>query len=194
MTLDNEELERLIARCAIRDERALQVLYEGISGYLNAIIFRIVKSDRDAEDVLQEAFVQIWLHADAYRPHLAKPMTWITSIARYRALDRLDKEMRQQKKLHSSTSDDVDLESIADPNSSPDVSFDHLQMEQNLQECLATLSAKAEQCINLAYLDGYSREEIAEKFNTNINTVKSWLHRGSERLRKCLEMKKAQTT
>ena len=90
----NEELINLIARCAIRDQAALKMLFDCSGAYLNAIVYRIVKSDDIAKEVLQEAFLQIWSNAQSYRPHLANPMTWMASIARYRALDRLEVEQR----------------------------------------------------------------------------------------------------
>jgi len=73
----NEELINLIVRCAIRDQAALKMLFDRISPYLNAIVYRIVKSDDIGKEVLQEAFLQIWSNAHSYRPHLANPLKWM---------------------------------------------------------------------------------------------------------------------
>ncbi|WP_086930390.1 RNA polymerase sigma factor [Agarilytica rhodophyticola] len=190
MDSKNEELVALIARCAIKDQAALKLLYERVSPYLNAVAYRILKSDEMANDVLQEAFIQIWQNADAYRPHMAKPLTWMTSILRYRALDRLDKEKRYQQHIQNDDdSEDIFSTIPANSKSAPESTVQSSQVSQHIMICLGGLSEKIRESIKLAYLEGFSREEIANKYDTNPNTVKSWLRRGSERLKKCLETK-----
>lgn len=190
MDTKNQELVDLLARCALRDQKALKILYDRVSGYLNAVAFRMLKSNDLASDVLQEAFVQIWENAGSYRPHMAQPLTWMTSITRYRALDRLDKEKRYAKRFQQTNGDDDPLDSAeACPTQAPDSDLQRSQLGKQIDACLSTLSEHARQSIRLAYLEGFSRDEIAEKLNTNANTVKSWLRRGSERLKKCLETK-----
>lgn len=181
----DQELTNLIGRCALRDQAALKQLFERIGPYLNAIAFRILRSDEAAADVLQEAFIQIWSNAGSYRPHLSKPLTWLASIARYRALDRLDSEQRLRQKFRS-FGDDDDIESIPGP-ANPEADVHKLQLNFHLHRCLSTLGDNIRRSIELAYLYGHTREEIAQQFSTNVNTVKSWLHRGAERLRQCLE-------
>lgn len=181
----NEELITLIARCAIRDQAALKLLFERVAPYLNAVVFRILKSDELAKDVLQEAFLQIWTNAASYRPHLANPLTWMASIARYRALDRLEVEKRLRERFVSADHDYPLDEHLIHQNPEQDVSASQLKF--NLHKCLLALSDNIKRSVELAYLYGYSREEIAQKFSTNTNTVKSWLHRGAERLKLCLE-------
>jgi RNA polymerase sigma-70 factor (ECF subfamily) len=177
----NEELITLIARCAIRDQAALKLLFERVAPYLNAVVFRILKSDELAKDVLQEAFLQIWTNAASYRPHLANPLTWMASIARYRALDRLDVEQRLRERFVSSDHDYLLDEHVSSQNPEQDMSTSQLKF--NIHKCLLALSDNIKRSVELAYLYGYSREEIAQKFSTNTNTVKSWLHRGAERLK-----------
>lgn len=185
-TIDNqdEELINLIARCALRDQAALKRLFERVSPYLNALAWRILKSRELSNEVLQEAFLQIWNNAASYRPGLARPLTWMASITRYRALDRLDKETRiTSKTTHIDDMDD------APGGDEPEQSVGASQLRFHLHQCLTTLGDNIKRSIELAYLYGYSREEIAQQFATNTNTVKSWLHRGAERLRLCLESK-----
>jgi len=181
----NEELITLIGRCAIRDQAALKLLFERIAPYLNAVVFRILKSDELAKDVLQEAFLQIWTNAATYRPHLANPLTWMASIARYRALDRLEVEQRLRERFVSADHDYLLDEHLS--YQSPEQDMNASQLKFNLHKCLLALSDNIKRSVELAYLYGYSREEIAQKFSTNTNTVKSWLHRGAERLKLCLE-------
>ena len=180
----DDELINLIARCALRDQTALKTLFDRVSPYLNAIAWRILKSKELSNEVLQEAFLQIWNNAASYRPHLAKPLTWMASIARYRALDRLEKETRRNSNTRA-----IEDEEDFPGGDEPEHCLGASQLRFHLHRCLATLGDNIKRSIELAYLQGYSREEIAQTLSTNTNTVKSWLHRGAERLRLCLETK-----
>jgi len=181
----DDELINLIARCALRDQVALKRLFEQVGPYLNALAWRILKSRELSNEVLQEAFLQIWNNAASYRPHLARPLTWMASIARYRALDRLALETRIKDKFVAHHEDMEDLPGGDEPEQTVGAS----QLRFHLHQCLSTLGDNIKRSIELAYLYGYSREEIAQQFATNTNTVKSWLHRGAERLKLCLESK-----
>lgn len=186
LTQDQDELlVSLIARCAIRDQAALKLLFERVGPYLNALVLRILKSKEVGNEVLQEAFFQIWNNAASYRPSMAKPLTWMASIARYRALDRLDHEKRLQNRFVAQPEGMDDIPGGDEPERRASAN----QLKFHIHQCLLTLGANIKQSIELAYLYGYTREEIAEQFATNTNTVKSWLHRGAERLRLCLEAK-----
>lgn len=184
----DEELVALIARSALKDEAAFKTLYDRVSAYLNSVALRIVKSPESSNDVLQEAFVQIWQNAASYRPHLAKPLTWMTSIVRYRALDRLDKDKRVSKR--EVLGDDW-LEELAHDRN-PEMDVGERQHFRHLLDCMAALSDRVKQAITLAYVYGYSRDEIAARLEANTSTVKSWLRRGAEKLRHCLKLKLAQ--
>lgn len=188
---DMPDLADLIARCVLRDQMALKRLYHLAGAQMNAVIYRIVKSNEIAEEVLQEAFIQIWENASSYRSDMAKPLTWLTSIARYRALDRLDKEKRLAKRIVSSDADENYTEPAGDQaqSPSPELAYYWRQQSQHIVDCMAGLTEQVQSSIKLAYLEGYSRDEIAEVLSTNANTVKSWLHRGAERLRQCLKNK-----
>lgn len=182
--LNDERLINLIARCALRDQSALKQLFEATGAYLNAVAWRILKSSDLSNEVLQEAFLQIWTNAASYRPHLAKPLTWMASITRYRALDRLDKETRTRN-YERVLDEDMDIPGGDEPEQQLGTS----QLRFHLHHCLTTLGENIKRSIELAYLQGYSRDEIAQQLATNVNTVKSWLHRGAERLKLCLEAK-----
>ena len=147
-----------------------------------------MRSEDIANDVLQEAFLQVWQNAAAYRPDLAKPLTWITSIVRYRALDRLEREQKHHKNRENNGDHQL-FDEIASVNSPENETLTH-QLQSQIHSCLQVLDKQVRKSIELAYLDGYSREEIALRLQTNANTVKSWLRRGAERLRLCLEAKK----
>ena len=184
MQLDDEVLIALLARCALRDAKALDLLYGHTSAYLNAVSWRIVRNAETCNDVLQEAYVQIWQNADGYRPHLSRPMTWMTSIVRYRALDRLQYDKKHLSALHQDQDELLD-QLVGDE--SVDAGTVCSGFSEDIQYCLANLDCKMRRCVELAYLYGFSREELAETMDTKVNTIKSWLHRGAQKLKVCLE-------
>ncbi|TQV71176.1 sigma-70 family RNA polymerase sigma factor [Exilibacterium tricleocarpae] len=194
MAYDNDELTDLIARCAIRDQAALKRLYDTTSAFLNRVAFKIVGSEELSNDVLQEAFIQIWNNAAQYRPDIAKPLTWMTSIVRYRAIDKLGHEKKHRDPVDPGYDlDDLDSENLGTTTAggSPESCAIMHQERGYLLECLDTLSEQIAESFKLAYLQGFSREDIASQFDTNTNTVKSWLRRGVERLKRCLDSKLA---
>jgi len=182
MNSTDEELVTLIARSALRDELAFKALYNEVGAYLNGVALRIVKTPEASNDVLQEAFMQIWTNAGSYRPHLSKPLTWLTSIVRYRALDRLDKEQRVNKRQ---ISNDELVDEFAD-HRNPELDVDNTLFLRHLFYCMTLLTEQTKQAVTLAYVYGYSRVEIADQMQTNASTVKSWLRRGADKLRYCL--------
>lgn len=187
MEVCDDEVALLISRCALRDQLALKTLYQKAAPLLNSIAFRLLRSEALSNEVLQDSFVQIWNNAGSYRRDQGKPMTWMSSIVRYRAIDKLKAEAKHNRRPDY----EEELREIeqAFSGDEPEKDVSQQQSRALIDECLATLERKVRCCITLAYLQGYSREELADSLGANINTVKSWLHRGSERLKKCLESK-----
>lgn len=177
-----QKLEALLARCALADQVAFAQLYQITASKLNGIAFRVLRNTDSANEVLQEAFVQIWNNASEYRPDKAEPMTWMASIVRYRAYDRIRFEQRRIEgaQLQADIEDFEHIES-----NQKDGAF-LCEMNQQLETCLATLEITQRKSILMAYYFGFSREEISAELNKPINTVKSWLRRGIERLQLCL--------
>ncbi|GAA6135614.1 sigma-70 family RNA polymerase sigma factor [Oceaniserpentilla sp. 4NH20-0058] len=185
--MDNKELMELLARCALNDQKALEALYLKTSGYLNAVAYRILGSEEASNEVLQESFLQIWNNASSYSSVQGEPSTWITSIVRYRAIDKLRHEKRHQNRPNHEEEADILLRI---PNEdTQEEAYSRFRLNEQLQKCLDMMNSKFKHSIELAYLYGYSREELAEALGANINTVKSWLKRGGARLKDCMEGK-----
>lgn len=179
----NDELRALIALTALGDRQAFYRLYQSTCGYLNGVAYKIVGESDASNDVLQEAFVQIWQNAKTYKPEVSQPLTWLTSILRYRALDRLAKDRRRQSRVRAAEQD----EDFADEQAPSPCHFIITENNQKkLSQCIGQLTETQAESIKLAYVLGLTREEIAERMATKINTVKSWLHRAQERLKLCL--------
>jgi RNA polymerase sigma factor (sigma-70 family) len=181
LSTEREELAALIALIAGRDRAAFRQIYDQTSARLFGIVLRIVRERSTAEEVIQEAYLRIWERASTYRAEVASPLAWMISIARYRAID----VVRQRKEvLVAPTDDDEDwLEKVAGP------AEDAVSLEDRdgLQQCLQRLEEQQRDCVVLAYCGGYSREELAVRYERPVNTIKTWLHRGLATLRTCLE-------
>lgn len=175
------ELARLIASVGRRDQDAFKSLYEVTAPKLLGIVLRIVRDRPVAEDVLQDAFLRIWHSATTYSPEAGQPMTWLASIARNRAIDFV----RKRREVLARDNEDGTswLADVPDPR---DHEADYLGRDA-LRLCLGRLEESHRQCIMLAYCDGYSREELAARFNRPVNTIKTWLHRSLLVLRTCMD-------
>ncbi|MEZ5508693.1 MAG: sigma-70 family RNA polymerase sigma factor [Gammaproteobacteria bacterium] len=184
-TEEADLLAHLLARIALKDQKALQQLYDKVAARLNGVARKILYDNDLSNDVLQETFLQIWNNAADYRRDQSEPMTWMTSLLRYRTLDKLRSENREQKRRDQfeEVQELFGEETVASPMKGL------LQGEADslLQRCLGTLDMMNKNAILMAYYYGYSREDIAIHVGQPINTVKSWLKRGLARLAQCLD-------
>ncbi|MEZ5507031.1 MAG: sigma-70 family RNA polymerase sigma factor [Gammaproteobacteria bacterium] len=184
-TEEADLLAHLLARIALKDQKALQQLYDKVAARLNGVARKILYDNDLSNDVLQETFLQIWNNAADYRRDQSEPMTWMTSLLRYRTLDKLRSESREQKRRDQfeEVQELFGEETVASPMKGL------LQGEADslLQRCLGTLDMMNKNAILMAYYYGYSREDIAIHVGQPINTVKSWLKRGLARLAQCLD-------
>jgi RNA polymerase sigma-70 factor, ECF subfamily len=172
---DNSELEALLARCARQDARALEDLYKRVAPFLLAILLRILRTRDLAEDALQEVFVSVWRQAGQYQAQRGRALAWLTSIARYRAIDM---QRRQKNWLPLDAAEDP-VASAARPEST--------LTERTLHRCLELLSAEQRRCLVLAYQHGLTHTGIASAVGYPLGTVKSWVRRALLSLRQCLE-------
>ncbi|GAB7548925.1 MULTISPECIES: sigma-70 family RNA polymerase sigma factor [unclassified Cupriavidus] len=183
---DADRLAALLQGAAMGDRQALRQLYDQTATKLFGLALRITNRHDWAEDVVQESFVSIWHHAGDYRPHLAAPMTWMTAIVRNRALDCL----RRQAAARASQTvelDDTLGEWLADDAAGPAELALASQEARALNQCLQRLEQPQRQAISLAYLKDMSHSELSEQLQVPLGTIKSWIRRGLERLRTCLE-------
>jgi len=146
---------------------------------------KILRDEDLSNDVLQETFLQIWHNAGDYRRGESEPMTWMTSLIRYRTLDKLKAETREQKRRDQF--EEVQ-ELFGEVHArSPIAGLLKREIDSQLGHCLGTLDVLNKNAILMAYYYGYSREDIAIHVEQPLNTVKSWLKRGLARLAQCLD-------
>jgi RNA polymerase sigma-70 factor (ECF subfamily) len=182
--IDGDRLVELAARCALRDQAAFAELYRHTAPKLFAVALRILRRRDWAEEVLQESFVNIWNHFGGYSADKSAPMTWMTAVVRNRSLDWLRRPDFERGR------DDYDelVAGVADdPAWNPERLVEGAQDTRALRTCLETLSSSQRQSIALAYLHGLSHAELAAHLRQPLGTVKTWVRRGLERLRECLE-------
>jgi RNA polymerase sigma-70 factor (ECF subfamily) len=179
---DTMELGPLLRRCAADDRAAFQTLYERTVPNLFGIAIRIVGRRDLAEEVVQDAYVKIYRNASSYDRDRGSPFPWMASIVRYAAIDRL--RGRRPELLE----DDLDVASdAADPEVSPLHSAIRSQDRSALARCLGELAGPQRQAIVLAFVDGFTHLEVADRLNSPVGTVKSWIRRGPLSLKQCLD-------
>lgn len=183
-TSQAEQVELLLARCARRDERALQELYQLISGQLLGVLMRILRRRAVAEEALQDVMVKIWERADQYVAYRGRAMAWITAIARYRAIDLL----RRQQATPAASLDDAPADALVDMSAADFVdTTTSNRLRKALSDCFGRLTDEQRRCLELAYVDGYSQDQIASEIDSPLGTVKSWIRRGLASLKRCLD-------
>jgi RNA polymerase sigma-70 factor, ECF subfamily len=185
---DPELLAHWLNATARGDRVAFQALYRAASPHLFALLLRMLRRRDLAEEALQDCFVRIWQKADTYAPARGAPLTWLMSIARYRALD-LIRRQRPEVSLDDDNGVDLDTVQAEAGEASPDPLRASLAGESlaALNECLETLQDQQRRSVLLAYYEGYTHEELAQRLDKPLGTVKSWVRRGLQRLRECLE-------
>jgi RNA polymerase sigma-70 factor (ECF subfamily) len=178
-------LADLLARTALSDQAAFEELYRLSAPHLYGVALRILREPALAEDLLQEAFVNVWHHAGSYNAAKAKPQTWLTSIVRNRCLDHL---RRRELDTVTMTRDDDETEmELEGMGPTPEELLLSGADANSVRSCIEGLEGGQRQAIALAFVQGLSHAELAEYLRQPLGTVKSWVRRGLERLKKCLD-------
>ncbi len=188
----SRELSRLLGRAGLGDRVAFARLYELSSSHLFAVVLRINRDRAQAEDVLQEVYVNVWRAAQSFDAAQSQPLTWLTSVARNRAIDSLRRkaaEPQTQPALMSANDDeerDV-YDDMADNAPGPLALLSQASDARALTQCMQGLTAQQRQSVALAFYDGLSHAEVAEQMRQPLGTVKSWVRRALLSLKSCLE-------
>jgi RNA polymerase sigma-70 factor (ECF subfamily) len=181
----NEDLAALLARVALGDRTAFERAYRATCAHLLGVAFRILNNRERAEEVLQEAFMNVWHGAGGFDASVAGPMTWLINIVRNKAIDAL----RSGKSERSSTSalDEEALAAAADETQQPQALLERSLEKLRITGCMGELGAPQRQALALAYYRGMAHTEIAQALGTPLGTAKAWVRRGLDKLKACLE-------
>lgn len=180
---DDDALRNLLAEAGRGDAVALAQLYDLTSPKLFGVILRIQRDRGLAEDVLQDAYLRIWQAAGRYDPATGRPLPWLCAIARNRAIDGLRRKGTAEVQGPAGDEGEDWVARLMDPHDDATAFMDR----DALSACLGRLEPMHRDCVVLAYCEGYSREELALRYDRPVNTIKTWLHRALAALRSCLE-------
>ena len=175
-----ERLIKALGRVARGDRAALDDVYSATSAKLFGVCLRILPDREEAEDVLQEAYLTVWRKAAAFDPSRGSPITWLVTLTRNRALDRL----RSRRPI---ASEPIDLaENVADEALPADSLIEKDEEAARLAACLGELQAADGILIRAAFYQGSSYPELAARAALPLGTVKSRIRRALLKLRGCL--------
>lgn len=175
------DISTLIGRVAKQDRAAFAELYKATAPKLLGVVLRILKERSWADDVIQEAYLKVWQRASLFDAGKASPITWLVSIARNKAID----ELRKHPAGRTSTDDAMD-ERVARQPTAQDQMEDQQEVRK-LNQCIDQLAKERQDMVRLAYLSGWSREELASQYQQPVNTMKTWLRRALQDIKGCLE-------
>ena len=169
----------LLSRVIARDTAAIGELYDRHSRLLFGLILRILRDRSEAEEVLQEVFVQVWTRADTYNVELGVPAAWMVRVARNRAIDRLRRKTVHLRAVEAA------IEPFAPEDPERLAALE--QRRRCVQEALDALPADQRELIEQAYFLGLTHAELAARFNLPLGTVKTRIRAGMMSLRGHLE-------
>ena len=187
-----QELADLVARVALGDRQAFRRLYDATAPSLLGVALRLLRDRGRAEDVIQEAFVSVWHRAGGFRASASAPMTWLTAIVRNRALDTLRSDARHDADplVDDEDEDEGAAREVEDDRPEPLGLLTQAADALAVRACLEAIDGSQRQCLALAYYHGLTHAEMAAHLGSPIGSVKMWLRRGLEKLRRCLERAK----
>ncbi|RBA23774.1 sigma-70 family RNA polymerase sigma factor [Herminiimonas fonticola] len=178
---DSFDYNAALHACALGDEQALKRIYLQDSKRLLGVALRIVRQRHLAEDVLHDAFVNIWNKAVSFDATRGEGRGWIYSVVRHQALNMLRDRDREVY------ADEEAIDNMQQQNE--ELIVDQFELNANLgqlQDCLSHLDSAKRNSILCAYVDGCSHSEIAQRLNAPLGSVKAWVKRGLAALRECM--------
>jgi len=188
------DLSRLLGRAGLGDRAAFATLYERTSSHLYAVVLRINRDRAQAEDILQEVYVNVWRAARSFDAAQSQPLTWLTSIARNRAIDSLRRGQTQPRLQTQGVAgsgadgEDEDVyDTVADDAPGPLDLLSRASEARALGECMDKLGALQRQSLALTFYQGLSHAEVAQQLRQPLGTVKSWVRRALLTLKSCLQ-------
>ena len=173
------DIEEMIARIGIGDRSSFSALYDATSAKLFGVCLRVLNNRAEAEDALQEAFVRIWQKADSYAANGYSPMTWLITLTRNLAIDRL--------RARKAQTEDIDnVPNLRASGPTPEEATVAASETARITTCLDELETDRAEAVKGAYLQGESYQELADRYGIPLNTMRTWLRRSLIKLKDCL--------
>lgn len=189
---DQDRLRTLLRDTARRDAHAFRALYDTTAPKLFGFALRVLHKRELAEEALQDGFVAIWHAAASYESDLAAPMTWMATIVRNKALD-------VRRRLGDADTVEIDadafdrevVEALAATGNGPAEALQCSADALALAHCMATLERRQQQAIGLAFFHDLTHGEVAQQLALPLGTVKTWIRRGLDKLKTCLQRRES---
>ncbi len=176
----------LIGRIRQGEASALDELYRRYSSPVYSLVWKILQNSEEAEDVSMDVFWQIWRQADRYDLSRGTPPAWIFTLARSRAIDKLRARQRREDRNISIDDPEIHIDPL-DENATPDQVASFRQTRDAVRRAIATLSPVQREAVEMAFFQGLTHVEIAEKLQQPLGTIKTRIRQGLIRLRKQLD-------
>ena len=176
----------LVERIRQGDQGALDLLYKRYSAPVYSLVWKVLQNSEEAEDVALDVFWQVWRQAGRYDPSRGAPPAWIFTLARSRAIDRLRARKRREDRNVSIDDPELNIDPL-DEKAAPDDVVSFRQNRDAVRAAMSKLSAVQREAVELAFLQGMTHVEIAERLGQPLGTVKTRIRQGLIRLRKHLD-------
>lgn len=183
MVANERELVNQLFRTSQGDQAAFAELYAATAARLYSVCWHILGRRDAAEEALQEAYIRIWHQAERYSPARGGVLSWMISIARYRAIDQIRRDGRRP----DVDSDTATAAPVADDAPGPGEATALHHDAEALEHCMKRLSDAQRQAIELAFLQGLNHQEVSARLDRPLGSVKSWIRRGLQALKRCLQ-------
>ncbi|MBB3226486.1 RNA polymerase sigma-70 factor (ECF subfamily) [Luteibacter sp. Sphag1AF] len=178
---ERDELNGLLVRTGRGDQASFAELYRRAAPKLYGVCLRMARDRGDADEVLQETFITVWHRAATFDPGKASAMTWLTTLARNKGIDRL----RQHRE--ETLGDPDHLNTLVDEDPTPAAGAEASQEYGRLARCLEALEPQQKRSVREAFFSGATYKELAARLDVPLGTMKSWIRRGLLQLRACLD-------
>lgn len=178
--VQREELNRLLIQTGRNDQQAFAELYKRTSSKLLGVCLRMLRDRGEAEDVLQETYTTVWRRAAGFDAAKASAITWLITLSRNKAIDRL----RQRREV---LLDDPSMLDAIDERPAPAADAESGQEYLRLQKCLDRLEPQQRDSVRKAFFTGATYSELAARCKVPLGTMKSWIRRSLIQLRTCLD-------
>lgn len=179
----------LLSRVALQDREAFELLYDQFAPLVFKLVLRMMGNRAEAEDILQEVFLQVWRTAASYDARRGHPSAWLITIARSRAIDRLRSPQHRRRAQEVPAVENAAFMRASDL-------WQEISLRENavaVRDALASLPEKQRRPIELTYFDGLTQSEIAERLQEPLGTVKTRIRLGMLKLRDRLALGRGRT-
>ena len=187
LAYDDENDARLLRGIANGDRDCFRQLHDRYEGLLFTTIFKVLNDRQDSEEVLQETMFNLWRKASLYVSGRGRPVTWLASMARNRAIDRLRSKQRRAR-LRDALEDDPTGISLSEAPINGRVAADRRDRCREVRQAVVELTPVQREAVELSYFHGMTQQEIADRLGEPIGTVKARIRRGIRRLRTIYEV------